>query len=946
MPTFVRRPAAALCLVALALSAAARAQTPWHEGFETGQPSWQDAGGNTAYRLVQQQRVQQNAHTGNGSEWLQIEGGEGKVYFAHDLGRPRVIDELAPSLWVKSDRAGLQLALRVVLPRTQDPRSGRPVTTILAGPFYSDVNRWQRLQMAGLPTLLNRQIQLLHMQLGPQVDGREAYLDALLLNVNGGPGVTNVWIDDLDVNGYAATETRSPQQAGVTQTAAIVDAGAAKSNASPATAAGPLVPVRLPPVQAASQAPVNDRAVPALAPPSQPAPAAVPEMPAPSPADNTPPQHRVKLDRSVLLVDDRPWLPRVIQHRGEPLAVLKKLGFNTVWLQRLPAPEILEEANRLGLWVICPPPRALGPMAEIGAAFDCVLAWDLGSDLGTADLEATQHWADEVRTADHRGQRPLVCRPRSEFRRYSRSADLLLIDRRPLGTSLELTDYAAWIRRQPLLARPGTPVWTTVQTQPNESLRQQLMALEPGATPPLSVPSEQVRLLAYIAVASGSRGLVFVSDSPLDAPDPETQQRAMTLELLNLELALIEPWAAAGSMTATAESNQREVIGSVLHTEHTNLLLPIWCAPKAQCVPPQSAANSVSLVVPGVPEASEAYELSPSGLLSLPSKRVAGGMRVTFDEFGPTTQVLLAHDPLIIGEVRRRAIEFGRRMGELQRNLAVHKLNTVQALAGQLAPRTRVDTQARWLDSARNYLQTCDRQLAAGDTAGASQNAQRATRSLRLLERAYWDAATKGLASTVASPAAISFDTLPYHWRLVDRLAGCRFGPSRIAGGDFEDLDTMVRAGWRYVPNNVPNVQATADLAPGAARSGRFGLRLAAVAADPKNPPAAFESPPVLFTSPSVQVDAGQVVCVYGWVYVSTPITATADGLLIVDSLGGEALAERVNQTKGWQQFALYRVAPQSGSICVTFALTGLGEARLDDVAIQVTEGPAAVTQR
>ena len=45
------------------------------------------------------------------------------------------------------------------------------------------------------------------MQLGPQVDDREAYLDAVLLNVYGGPGTTNVWIDDLDVAGHVAVAT-------------------------------------------------------------------------------------------------------------------------------------------------------------------------------------------------------------------------------------------------------------------------------------------------------------------------------------------------------------------------------------------------------------------------------------------------------------------------------------------------------------------------------------------------------------------------------------------------------------------------------------------------------------------------------------------------------------------------------------------------------------------
>ncbi len=55
------------------------------------------------------------------------------------------------------------------------------------------------------------------------------------------------------------------------------------------------------------------------------------------------------------------------------------------------------------------------------------------------------------------------------------------------------------------------------------------------------------------------------------------------------------------------------------------------------------------------------------------------------------------------------------------------------------------------------------------------------------------------------------------------------------------------------------------------------------------------------------------------------------DGVMAVS----EPLAQRVRGTSGWQEFGLYRVAPQSGTMTVTFALTGLGEAWLDDVTIQ-----------
>ena len=57
---------------------------------------------------------------------------------------------------------------------------------------------------------------------------------------------------------------------------------------------------------------------------------------------------------------------------------------------------------------------------------------------------------------------------------------------------------------------------------------------------------------------------------------------------------------------------------------------------------------------------------------------------------------------------------------------------------------------------------------------------------------------------------------------------------------------------------------------------------------------------------------------------------------MIIESLGGEPLAERIGETSGWRQFALYRAATSSGNMTVTFALTGLGEVCIDDVSVRI----------
>jgi hypothetical protein len=919
-------------------------QTAWYEGFEAPEISWRDAGGDAQYRILDHSRVQDQAHTGKGCEWFRLSAtGGSHIYIAHDVGRPIVIDELMSSVWIKSDRAGLQMAARLVLPRTIDPKTSRPVVALIAGTSYTDAGRWQELRITDMPRLLARQIRSLHSQLGPNVDGREAYLDAVLLNVYGGPGVINVWIDDLDIAGYvgvsaqARTQTVTPLPR-VGNDAAGNSGWVPKGSGSGSTSAAsidrdPAIDVGRISVPAVGQnLPGNDlsRAAPFAA--------------------SQPKRHDVKLSGSVLTVDGRLFFPRAIEHQGEPLAVLKQLGFNTVWLKRLPAPEILEEADRLGLWVICPPPRPTrldggndptAMLSDVGPAFDPVLMWDLGSDLTAECLETTRRWAEQIRSADHRGERPMICCPASELRGYSRldSSMILLIDRRPLGSSMELVDYGTWIRRQPLLARPGTPVWTTVQTQVNESLRQQIAALEPGNPTPLEVSFEQMQLMALTAIASDSRGLLFLSSTPLDSNDTETRHRALALQLLNLNLDLIEPWAAAGNFVTTAYSSETQVTATVLRAERALLLLPIWYSPGAQCVPAQSAAKNLSLIVPGVPESASAYELNPGGLKSIGRTRVTRGMCVNLAEFEMTAQVLLAQDPTVIGSRMQLSANLGRQAAQLERDLAVHNFYTVQRTAGQLDQRmpAKFPTAAS-LDSVGKSLKSCDAQIAARDYAAAKLSADRAMSGLRQIERAYWDNAVGGLASPVTSPAAVCFQTLPSHWRLIDRIQGAPFGPNRLPGGDFENLNMMFQTGWRYLKSPAPGVQTAADLLAGSAHSGALGLRLSVTPDDLKNPPAMLETPPIRFISPSLPVEAGQIVCIHGWVNVPRPITGSVDGLLIFDSLGGEDLADRVGHTTGWQQFALYRVAPQSGTMNVTFALSGLGEAWIDDVYVQVLD--------
>lgn len=893
--------AVVLSLAGLAAQGLAEGTSAWFEGFEDPRPSWRPAESNVRYRIEQQERVQGQAHTGNRCELLRISAETGsELLFRHEVGQPYLIDDFMPTVWIRADRPGMQLLLRVVLPRTTNPQTGRPVSVLLRGSGYTTPGRWQQLRLDNAAAQLKQQTWTLRKQLGPLADSREAYVEALLLNLYGGPGTTTIAIDDLDLAGYVSRDvSHSP--------AATTPPG--NATATPAPAYG-----RLPSV-------------------------------ATTPSEG--PRRKIELSGQLLQVDGRPVFPRAIQYQGEPLELLKQLGFNVLWLSRVPTAEMLAEAKQQGLWLVAPPPHAgegdNAPPLRLGAAYDCVLAWNLGQGLTAEQVPAIRGWAEQIRAIDDQPLRPFICQPTSGLKPYSNIARLLLIGRGPLGSSLELNDYGTWVRQRPNLAVLGTPVWTTIQTQPDPRLRQQWRAMGvEEALLPGRFTSEQIRLLAYTSVTAGSRGFLYESFSSLAQSDPDTRIRAKTLELLNLELQMIEPWMAAGSLAATVpgtvDLKEIGVVAALLQTGRARLLVPIWSEPRAQFVSGQAAANGVSFLVPGIPEGHEAYELLPGRLRALHPLRVAGGTLVTLDEFSLTSSILFTQDAGTSNKITKWAEQIGARAAQLQCELAAAQLEQVEQMESRLSLReTPKAVPADWLPTAHRELQT-SQQLLTGkrDYQEAYLHAERAMRPLRMLQRAHWQMAVANLNSPVAAATAVCWATLPAHLRFLERLTGAPLGENRLAGGDFEELPAMLQAGWRPMrsPLALEGVQVSIDLDKAAAHGGQRSLRLSATPLDPKAPPTLVESPLTWVTTPAVPVRAGEVLCIQGWVQIATPITGSVDGLLIVDSLGGEPLAERMGETVGWKQFTLYRVAPEAGALTVTFALSGLGEVYLDDVRI------------
>jgi hypothetical protein len=895
-----RRDWLAAVLLLAGLAAAPAPGGSIEDGYEGPEPSWRLAVERADLRVESHGRSAERPHRGQQCERFLIDcGGAGTLALETPLPPAAVIDELQASLWVRASRPDLRLAVRVVLPAVSE-RSGRPVEVLLAGTASRDAGRWERLEVGDLRRGLERQLPALRLEHGSHVEAAGGTVTGLVLDIALPPGRHEIAIDDLEVTGLVPAAARRD---------ALVQ---------PAAAATPI--------------------------------------------ETDPP---AGLARGVVEVAGRPFFPRAIDWNGESFGFLAELGFNCVRLREPAAADQLAAARAAGLWVICPPP----PIPDVDLRepervpmlrnWERVLAWDVGSGLGEESVADLAELGRRLRACDPRQGRPLIGSADSGLRSVSRHIDILVARRTVLGTSLELIDWLEWLRQRPRLARPGTPFMTTLATEVDPAAARQAAALAGVGGRGLAIDPESLALASFTAVAGGMRGILFTSSRPLDGDDAETRLRAAALRDTNLRLAVLEPWAAAGRFAAKARTSSAEVQAFVIEAGRARLVLAWRCVQGSQVVARRYEGPDVpgedlplSILVPGVPEAHRAWEVAAGGLRPMRQSRVTGGVSVTFDAFATHGMVLLSGEPAVTGHVQE--IVRGLMPAELAsaRGLAALGLASAGDLVGRLPPAAfsgppPVNTLPMLTMAGR--LAAEGEGLLASDPAVAIKKLHKAAAIAGQFERRIWENAVKAEGSIVSSPLVASDATLPEAWQFIEARTATAAGEELLTGGDMERIEALAADGWRHFARAGAEVVTSVEVIHAQAASGRGCLRLSARPRNPEEPPVVLETPPVWITTPPIAAPVGKLVEISAQVWVPSPITGSVDGLLVFDSLGGPALAERAGATAGWRRMVLHRIVPPEAAgepLVVTFALSGLGEARLDDVSIRVLErsgqGPAA----
>ncbi len=894
-PYFLHTSALLSIALALCFNAPGRAQIEL--GFEQTTPSWKlrDTDCEIAKSAWSQRRTSEEKHGGLSCEHFHFQTGHGsKIMVAQSIEPSVLIPELQPEVWIKANRTGIRLLARVVIPKSQAPDGKGPVKVMIEGENYSNIGNWQKLNVGsdqgGLNELFQNQLWLLRTKFGSQLDPTGAYVDLIVLNLYTGPGACDVWVDDLRVQGAV---------------------GAGDHVAEAIASAPESVP------RAVRQASQQDEGMAA--------------------------DSLIRFDGNIIELGGQPFFAKVIQHNGEAFEWLQQMGFNVIELRGPATLEQLQAASRLDLWLICPPPTQAG-LSPIGVEFDRVLAWSAGRNLTGRDLDNVQQLVKEIRQSDPQKGRPIVADVRSNWADFGQTVEILSTHVDSMGGGFPLNSYGRWLAQRQQLAGKTVPIWAGIPTELPQEILVQVAALSENV-PPTPAEAQQLEFAVYEALSGGARGLRFMSRSRLDATDPVTNLRVQTLKWLNIRVSQCEPWGAGGAVAGALPLNDPQLKVTALQTQRARLLLIQRPTQFEQWSAGDVPVQKISFVDVGASATDRAYWMAPSGMIPLPISNIHGGSQIEIEHCPALAVVVITDSPVVVNRLADSyRAPSGENFSHLRMEIVRNWLAIVQLIDREMGRIERNGSVAGGaINEAITFLQRAEAMTAASNSLSADEYVDQAEQRLASARKHFLNEARAPFQSAAASPLLAHSSLVSNHWKLATQLGQAYWMPNALAGGDFENLPHMVANGWINRRTEDESIVTQVELSPSAAVGGGFGLRMSASSGRAGQD--VVESAPVWITSGDIRVKSGQTIRIHGWAKLVSPLEGSLEGLTIIDSLGGPSLSERITQSDQWQEFSLYRGVSVDGNLNITFALTGLGTALVDEVTVRIADPtqPASV---
>ncbi|MFM1800678.1 MAG: hypothetical protein RJA81_30, partial [Planctomycetota bacterium] len=794
-----------------------RTDSVWQDGFESDRPVWIREAAEAPVDWLVHDRSDEAARDGLKSERFIFKAGPGSgIYASYAVPKIAISEDLDISVHMKSDRPGMMLLARIVLPEDKDPDTGKPSFVVVSGGVYERTGIWQKLTLNNLPTEMERQVRLLRIGTQRKVPTEGAYLERVILNLYGGVGDAKVFVDDLRI--------------------------------------APVEPKLLALKNEELAVTTEDMAITGQAEPR---------------LEN----RRVVRSAGQLRRDGIGWIFSLIDAPGAKPDQLLRVGFDILSVNSAAPREFLLEAVQMGYMLS--PRISLGRLVDDdqpAMAFqraqqfpiqDAVAFWDVGRNLGvTVDSPTGEKQLERNRQLvrlihDYSQQAFTEGKPFADlvsgsiggrFSYYAtpqNNLEMMSID--PTDWSLskspaDLFEYFMQRKNLTALSNPDNILfWGWISAKSDPYVIRQLWGndVPPAWGYPRRLP-EQIRMDAYRLFSAGFRGWGVKADS--DLTRESGRSNLLELAFLNEELDLIESFLsdqeglpqpiscfqpdppvqlsknglsgiAERSMTTPERASHPTIRGVAINLPDRSgrLLLISDFDDYSNWQPHQMALNNLTVRVPGTAENSTPYLITPGEVKVLERKRVPGGIQLIIPEFDTTAMILLTSDNAVgqwlttsVSRNRAMACTMAIEQAEFQYNwvVGIHNRLTNDGVA--------VSDAGLWLAQAQERILSAREAQAREDFVQAWHEARRALRPLRILMREHWDFAlqtfrqsvmaniqnengltlaeqTPVIVSPIANPALTAFNTLPQSYIWSSWIREGQFSGNGVRAGNFDN---------------------------------------------------------------------------------------------------------------------------------------------------------------
>ncbi len=852
----------------------------WRDDFEAGPMRWRVWSTDSNARVVQNQRTPTMPHSGIASEMIEVAVGLQGTYLHIEYPlseRVAVIDELQCSLWVRAAAAGMKPAFRVVFPRTAHPATQAPLTTLLIGTPSQGGGQWSLVEVKQPVPLLETQRRVLKSQFGPHIDLRDAFVDAVVLDIYNGPGNTKVQIDDLAVDGMVPFELNRLQRPVTTNTTPsenpeqeVADMIAGRSRDLRAS-----VP-RWIQYRGESLDWLSSLGVNGLVIDQSMSLQLLNEAQRLGFAVIAPPPSLVPPDEELAAWDAvQSWsLGWALDHSH-----LESSRETTIRLNRLPPslrrPTLVE------------PMEAYGPYSRL-------------ADLLTVPVPL-----------------PTTIRSHDEAELILKAhVDTLRGRTLPL-TSTMLEPLEQWHRQKSGIS---TVIGSSTDMIDGYDLG-------------------QARLSLMRSIGHGARGWYFRTLKPLDAGDIDDTKRSESLAAINTELRLMAPWIQSGEPAVKIPVDVNTgYVGYRIAMPRSQLIMLMVHGDHDQLVVPSTNLAMLPLKLPRSQQTTQVYRISRGQLESLPTQPTADGWSLSVPNPAAVELLVVTEDSRAVRYLQSTLAQIAPTMAESRLSIAEQSLRIAQmTLVAEQVPQR--DSAWSEVTTAQSSLRGAEQFLTRGDLIRCLANADAAAAAADRLTRQSWQRAALRFPATGSSPLLASRLSLPLHWELDRSIRNRSWEPSKLPQGDFDDMNEMKAVGWSFDRRLEDRVQNQASILGNSGPDRSNALLLEAASIDRTPITGGYAGASLHVSSPFVAVPMESLVHFEGLVRVVSCGPDLQSGLLVYDDEGGPAMGQLINLQTGdvntWQHIDLYRLATQPDGARLHFETRGAVQVFVDQLRIE-----------